>query len=271
MITFLRVFRQYDALTYHKPKCKQAKDDARAKAEKKAEKDAAKSGNEKTDDQESDAAREVAHTLLEMKNETGEAGQASPIPSTGPPQLAKRPDNPKAPGAIGHHHHHHHHHLPPSQKTPTVTSMPRLVPKPNVQSDSMPPLPRLQPKPGLPVLQPKPNAGGEQQQQQSAPNTPQGTPIKSNQRQPGSPQLNQDASEGKLVMAEQSTTAATATTPTAAVTPPTSGSSPQVGVKRPHSPFKPVQPATMESTQQQQQQQQQQQSSPSHATQNNAR
>ena len=64
-------FRQYDALTYHKPKCKQAKEDARLKSEK-AEKSKVEgeSKNEiKTEDTDSDAAREVAHTLLEMKNE----------------------------------------------------------------------------------------------------------------------------------------------------------------------------------------------------------
>ena len=215
-------FRQYDALTYHKPKCKQAKEDARLKAEK-AEKSKVEgqSKNEiKTEDTDSDAAREVAHTLLEMKNEPnhdGGSGQ-SPIPQAGPPQLAKRP-------AQG-----------PSQVAPKPASMPRLVPKPNVPSDSMPPLPKLQPRPGLPVLQPKPNAG-------SAPNTPQGTPIKAGQP-PRSPQLSSET-EGKLVMAE--------TAPTG---------SPQVGVKRPHSPFKPVQPAGIETPAQ---------PSPSHATQNNAR
>lgn len=248
--------RQYDALTYHKPKCKQAKDDARAKAdllkqEKKVEKGDAKneikSESSNTQNQaNNDTESEVARTLLEMKNEPNHEGsQVSPIPSTGPPQLAKRPDNPGKPG-LGHPQ--SIHHLPPSQKTPA--SMPRLVPKPTVQSDSMPPLPKLQPKPGLPVLQPKPNAGS------SAPNTPQGTPIKSgasqHPRQPGSPQLTQEA-EGKLVMAEQ----------TPATAPTGSQSSPQVGVKRPHSPFKPVQPAGMDANQAQ--------SSPSHATQNNAR
>jgi len=259
-----RKFRQYDALTYHKPKCKQAKDDARVKAdllkqEKKVEKgDHAKkteiksestSSNSQNNSQvNNDTESEVARTLLEMKNEPNHEGssQVSPIPSTGPPQLAKRPDNP---GKAGLGHPQSIHHLPPSQKTPA--SMPRLVPKPTVQSDSMPPLPKLQPKPGLPVLQPKPNAGS------SAPNTPQGTPIKSGAssqqtRQPGSPQLTQEA-EGKLVMADQ----------TPSTGPTSSQSSPQVGVKRPHSPFKPVQPAGMETNQTQ--------SSPSHTTQNNAR
>ena len=94
-----------------------------------------------------------------MKNDAPETGP--PSLTRAPPQLAKQPDKIIA--------------GPAADKSKTVNQSPKMPPLHKKPTDSLPPMPQLQPRPGLPpampILQPCPTGG-------NPPSAP-GTPLKS--------------------------------------------------------------------------------------------